>query len=314
MDHFVGAWRTLKARPVLFLVAPLASLVGLGALIDNLLYSLSYLVGTGRDLSTLAGAGRDLSMLAGILPPSAVGPTINALAQNTPLLIVTVVVFLLALWFQGALLHMAYVHGKHRKHARTGTAFRHAARQLWRSLLVHVAAFSAVFLLLLELDWFLNAIDVDGAMWVEAPIIVLGAVLMVFALTMKMLALHRVSGADRSLTHAVQDAWGMVTRSPVAIIEFNLLLFAINIAAYVVLVGAVVWLAVVAYWIGTLAAMLGSPSLSGVVEVIFFLLSALALAGCLTAFNMAAWAHLTKTLETRRVGSAIRHLSRQYFS
>ncbi len=304
MDHFVGAWRTIKARPVLFLVAPVASLVGLGALIDNLLYSLSYLVDVG--------AGRDLSMLAGILPPSAIGPTINGLAQNVPLLIVTVAVFLLAFWFQGALLHICYVHGKHRKHARTGTAFRHAARQLWRSLLVHVVAFSAVFLLLLELDWVLNAVNVASALWVEAPIITLGAVLMVFVLTMKMLALHRVSGADRSLTHAVQDAWSMVTRSPIAIIEFNLLLFAINVLAYIILVGAVVWLAVVAYGVGTLAALLGAPALSGVIEVIFFLLSTLALAGCLTAFNMAAWAHLTKTLETRRVGSALRHLSRQY--
>ena len=181
--------------------------------------------------------------------------------------------------------------------------------------MVHIASISAVFLLLLELDWLLRAIDVAGATWVEAPIVVLGSILIVFVLTVKMMALHRVFGADETLTRAVQDAWSMLVSSPIAIIEFNLLLFAINIVTYILLLGALTVLAIFAYAIGTTLVMMGAaPAVASVIEVALFVASAFICAGALTAFNMAAWSHLTKTLETRPVRSSLRHLHRTYLT
>ena len=309
MNHFVGAWGTLKARPVIFLVAPLASLVGLGALIDTVLYLLSYLFDAHNIAPGLTASVTEL------LPPSMIGPVMVELVNHLPWLLGTVTLFAIALWFQGALLHISYVHGKQRLHAHPKTAFRHSAHQLWRALMVHIASISAVFLLLLELDWLLRAIDVAGATWVEAPIVVLGSILIVFVLTVKMMALHRVFGADATLTRAVQDAWSMLVSSPIAIIEFNLLLFAINIVTYILLLGALTVLAIFAYAIGTTLVMMGAaPAVASVIEVALFVASAFICAGALTAFNMAAWSHLTKTLETRPVRSSLRHLHRTYLT
>ena len=305
--HFLGGWETLKTQPVLLLIAPIASIIGLGALIDTVLYALSFVLSSNNIAPVLSATANQ------VLPPNVIGPTLVQLFSNASVLILALAVLFVSILCQAAVVHVTHRHSKRRKHLGLKAAFNKALLQWPRLFLIHLASFATVFLLVLDMHYGAKIFQNWGADWAIWPVLVIDGLLILYVLTVKMLAVQFVAGDDRSFTEAVQDAWRITWRSPGMVLEHNLFLFAINAIAMVILVAIVNLLSYATAAVGTWAMVLfDNRVVGGVLEIGLFVLGALFISGLLTAYNMASWSMFTKSMERRRMHSSIKHLAKRY--
>ncbi|HBU27785.1 TPA: hypothetical protein DEB00_01565, partial [Candidatus Uhrbacteria bacterium] len=98
--HFLGGWKTLTSQPALLFIAPLASIVGLGALIDSILYSYSFLFGIHGIAPAITATTNH------VLPPELIGPTLVYVVSHPFLLLGTLLIVGAAILCQTALIHI----------------------------------------------------------------------------------------------------------------------------------------------------------------------------------------------------------------
>lgn len=305
--HFLGGWKTLKTQPALLLIGPIASIIGLGALIDSTLYAFSFVFATQSVAPFLQTSASQ------VLPPNVIGPTLVELLTNTPLLIIALLVLFVSILCQTALIHVTHQHSKKRKKVTFKAAFQNATDQWLRMALAHLASFSAVFLLVVDLSWGVHLFDLWNVEWLIWPLFILDGLLILYVLTIKMLALQFIAGSNMSFTESVRRAWEITWRSPVYVLEHNVILFLVNLVLMTVLVFAIQILSFATTAIGTWAIVLfGNRAIGGTLELLIFLVGALFIAGLLTSYNFATWSHFAKNMEKRSFRSALRHLSKQY--
>ena len=305
--HFLGGWKTLKTQPALLLIAPVASIIGLGALIDSILYAFSFLFAAHSIAPVLTTTANQ------VLPPNVIGPTLVSILSNTPLMIITLLVVFFAILCQTAMIHVTHQHSKKRKRVTLKAAFKNATDQWLPMFMIHLTSFSAVFLLVVDMSFALKLFTGPNAAWVIIPVFIIDAFLMLYVLTIKMLALQFVAGDNKKFIESVYQAWRVTWRSPALVIEHNLILFVINAVAMTVLVFAIQVLSWITTAIGTWAfVLLGSRVVGGVLEITIFVIGALLVAGILTGYNFATWSHFANNIDKKYLPPAIKRFAKTY--
>lgn len=304
--HFLGGWRTFIKQPLLLVVAPIASLVGLGALIDSVLYILGFALIKADFSSTVT------TSVTHMLPPDTIGPTLRVILSDINIAILVLVLVAISIVCQVAVVHTTYKHSKSRKKVKLRHAFDHAWNKLIQTALLHIAAWGAIAIVVIAMNALLVRFD---SLWVSIPSIVLGALLVLAVLTIKMLALQLVAGAGKTMVESVEKAVKMTISSPLAVIEHNLILFAVNAVALVVLLFAVQLLSFLASLLGVAFILVfDNQVIGGIIEIVVFVLASLFVAGVVTSFNMATWSHFTKSLEKRKVPTAFKRFLKTYLA
>ncbi|PIR47702.1 hypothetical protein COV06_01760 [Candidatus Uhrbacteria bacterium CG10_big_fil_rev_8_21_14_0_10_50_16] len=304
--HFLGGWKTFKSQPALLLIAPIASIIGLGALIDSILYAYSFLFGVHGIAPALTATTNS------VLPPDLIGPTIVSLVSHPVALLVTIAVLACAILCQTALIHVTHRHSRLRKQVSLREAFRHALTQWPRMTLVHLASLSAVFLLVLDMSKALDWITGPHALWFTVPIMIIDGLLILYVLTIKMLILQFIAGDGQRFLPAVQQAWKATWRSPALILEHNLILFVINAVAMTLLVFAVQLLSLLTSAIGTWVFIAtGNQGAGSLLELVVFLLGSLFVAGIVASYNFATWSHLAKNIERKHLPAILQFVFRK---
>jgi hypothetical protein len=117
-------------------------------------------------------------------------------------------------------------------------------------------------------------------------------------------------GGDHDLQHSMKAVWRSLSDSPLAIIEHNIILFAINILMLLVIFVIIYLITLAITVVMTLTLAFAGVSYGVTIYLLPFLIGgALTLfaAGAVSILNLSAWAELTKSLRRRALPSAIKH-------
>lgn len=307
-QHFLGGWKTLKTQPALLIIAPLASIIGFGALINTVLYAISFALPSGQLLSVLP-----FSVLQ-FLPPSVIGPTLVGILTHPLVLGITAVFLFTAILCQTALIHITHQHGVRRKRVSIKDAFQRAIDQWLRMFLVHITSVSVVLLLVLDMHYAFQWLTGPRAAWALVPIFLIDALLILYALTIKMIALQLIAGDNIPFLTSIQRAWNITWRSPLLLLEHNILLFVCTVLVMILLAFGVQLIGMLTTAIATWEIVLSNNSIIGsVLGVGGFVLGVLFITGLLTSYNFATWSHVVKHLEKSHVPGAWKRMVTRYF-
>lgn len=298
----MSAWRAFVTQKHVWLVAPIATLIGTTAIIDALLNML----GAVSLVST--GEYRQLQM------------TLELVASKSPLeltvmAVVVLLIAILAITAQAAIVHVMYAHAKAKKPVSLKHALIYGAKRFQALVSMHLIGLVGIgFILYFAIQ--ILSLQTYNPTW-NASVTIFAyafAALGVFlVLAVKLIAIQLAVGAKLPAVDALSRAVEYVRWSPIVVLEHSVIVFALSTVAALIGIGIS---AILSYLIDPAILLIYSifntapdPSVLLVtVGVVVYLL----IVGAITAFNISAWAQLSVRLERMQLKSRLMHTMRTY--
>jgi len=304
--HFLNAYKILKAHPLYFISAPIAAFVGFGALIDSVIY-LTNIISTALGLSGISNYLPDSHALLSSL-------LLSQYLEFDQRLVVVLIILLVC--FFGIVAQSIVIFSAYNASYRKVPAFKFAKDGYLR-ILPAIGLNVLSFVLLTSVSYgmylFITSIPGSDSIFVWLPLLIVNALFLLYILTAKMIALQLSVGSRVPVVKAAIDSVRMISKSPLYVIEHNVILFVVNvlITVVVIVVGKLVAtpFLILGFWLSDIYnnAIIVS-SIANIAQVALSLL----LIGLLTAYNLTVWARVTRSLEKRSLGMALRHVADRY--
>lgn len=282
--HFKGALKTFKRSGILYAIAPLGIMVGMGALIDATIVMLQIVFAT---------------------------PPIPSILNNIDILTLLIILAIISIVSQNIIIVNTYKSATMKKIPKL-KAIKNAIKLIGPTLVVHATTLMIAIAIIWTLSQLRNATINVSQVAIPLLIIIVGGLIFLTLFTLKTLTLHNLVGARRSLLESVKDSVNMLRLSHGMIIEHNIILFIINISALIVIFTITsISLFILSTFAFALSQFFGGASSLFLSNILITVINLLMM-GALMLFNMAAWSELTKNLRRRSLQSTAKRLVKSY--
>ncbi len=301
-QHFVQAWKTVRALKGFWLLGPVVALIGSASVFDYVLSALhtlrvwqqNPLFGSGA-WQTLANAPVGLQIM---------------------LMFALVLLALVMLVVQGAIVRGLFAHKRAR--VQIHDAFAHGIKRLRATVGITILTLALLGIILTLAFALLHMLVSYNPTWNAALNIMVytfSGIAIFFLFSVELLALNLALGANKPATDAIGIAIELARRHPVLILEHNVIL-ALIYAASVVVITLIILALLIPFALPFFSIVLTVPSLPSWMSLVPMALLALGgwiALGIITLYNYATWAELThRLLRAPRLSSRLVHTARTY--
>jgi hypothetical protein len=302
IKHFFGAFGLLSKQPSLFLIAPIASIIGTGGIIDSAFYFFAFVVINSNASSTIALATKLKSVFQ-------INNLNTQILSNWTTILITVIVLLFAALLQSAVIHLSYTHGGRTKKRGVRHAIKKTYNRLHANIGLQLSSLGLILCTIFCAHSVLSINFVGDSRILSGLVITFGLAVTMTTLTIKMIALQLAIGKKISSADATVDACRMIWRSPMAVLEHNCILFLTNIVAIICFILLAGPIGLLASALALSAAIAFNSTIAGeAIGLSTIVMCSLIVSGAITAFNLAAWSRLVRTIEKKDVFSAVKQI------